>query len=1479
MTYSSRSCGNAGRSPHVSFVKHPLALAIAAAFVTSCGSAWAQLPTGAAIVNGTAAIVTNGSRMTITNSPNAVINWKGFSIGAQNGVRFEQQNAASQVLNRVVGNDPSSILGSLSSNGGVWLVNPHGILFGPNARVDVGGLVASTLGITNDDFLSGRFKFDATTPLGGQVLNQGEINTTFGGRVWLMGDAVRNEGLIRTPGGNIVLAAGKSIELIDSGMPNVTVRLTAPENEALNLGSLIATASGSIDVHGGIVNQQGIVRADSLGTDAAGRVLIKAQGDVKLGDTSITSASTTGTGAAGRLMVESTTGTTSVTGRAVATSTEGLGGQVHLLGKNVGVFKQAEVDVSGATGGGEVLVGGDYQGKNAAVLNAGATYLGPDASLKASATQAGDGGKVIVWGDNAARVYGSIEAKGGASGNGGFVETSGGYLDAQPKRIDVGSPGGKAGTWLLDPYDITIAGEDNGLQQFAVGGDAANYTVASTQDSSVIAAWRINQQLGFGTNVEVSTGTSPTSTQAGNIVVAANIFPEVFSTCSDCVSFLSDSFVTAAVLITPQAVPPGSLTLRAHNDIIINPGVRIESTVGPMPVTLIADSDNTNQGGVNMQRSSIGGATVSTDGGNIRMSGRGLNGILIDGGTLNAGTGTIVLTGVGTAGGSAVTINGADLTSLARGDAITMVADRFVNVGSTLSTSNGRWLVYSGPGQTSSFTADLGGLDYGFVQFSAPFATTPALSDQNGVLLADPLNVQVKVNATRPYDGTVQATFDSLLSHNAPTGIDVQTLSSDGRVAGTFQDKNVGVDKPITSSAEKFLLRTSSDKPVFGGSLSLVGDIIPLSFTASGITAANKVYDDTRTATLVGSASGMIAGDAVALTGITGLFDDQNVGTGKTVTISGGALTGADARNYSLTGIATTTADITPKPVGISITGLVSKEYDATTAATLAPGQFALNGMVGNDVLSVTGPTLGIYDTPNVGTGKQVTATGAFSVNGNDAPNYSVGAIKLTAAANTVSSAATGNVGTITPATLTFSADPAVRELGLPVTGLTGSLTGFKGADNTATATSGTLAWLTDASAISPPGIYAINGAGLSAGNYTFTQAAANATALALIPINRPEAPQQQASQGSTSAINVASRSAISSMSHRGLGFGGVFDVSSPLAQACFGPVNVATMNPEELAKVLDCRKDFKRKLFAEAIYKLEIDPSLADVPPCTTAAEAATGRCHITTTQLEEIHASPTRAETAQKAPKSASAALPQIERKIAVMFGVNDYADTKIPRLENAVPDVEAVSKIFAEKLGYEVRVVRNAKKDEIIRALNELSAQINPSDSVVVYYAGHGLSLEKNGAGYWIPSDAPANDPSRWISNSDIAKLLAGNRSRQMAVISDSCYSGAFAREGMTSVGRDVTPEEVLTKRSVVVLSSGGDEPVSDEGKEGHSIFAWNLMKAMNSVQNWRPGSTIFNEVQLSVKKEFPQTPRYGSVTSAGHQQGGDYLFEQR
>ncbi len=88
-----------------------------------------------------------------------------------------------------------------------------------------------------------------------------------------------------------------------------------------------------------------------------------------------------------------------------------------------------------------------------------------------------------------------------------------------------------------------------------------------------------------------------------------------------------------------------------------------------------------------------------------------------------------------------------------------------------------------------------------------------------------------------------------------------------------------------------------------------------------------------------------------------------------------------------------------------------------------------------------------------------------------------------------------------------------------------------------------------------------------------------------------------------------------------------------------------------------------------------------------------------------------------------------------------------------------------------------------------------------------------------------------------------------------------------------------DEILTKRSVVAMSSGGDEPVSDEGKDGHSIFAWNLMQAVGRVDNWQAGGNLFTTVQAEVAKEFPQTPQYGGVPSAGHQTGGDYLFEFR
>jgi filamentous hemagglutinin family protein len=256
------------------FLKYVLALGMTVSLIGHSFISYAQLPVDPSIVHGGAVFDTAGNHITIINSPNTILDWQSFSIGADSSVYFKQQDAASMILNRVTGNDPSHIFGSLGSNGHIWLINPYGVLFGENARIDAAGLLASTMDIANIDFLAKRYHFNSAG-IPGEIKNQGEIRTSFGGRVWLMGDRVQNDGLVQTPNCQTVIAAGKSVEFVDSGAPNVVVRVKAPENEVVNLGSLVAS-SGQVDLHGSIVNQEGIVRANSVGTDETGRIVLKA---------------------------------------------------------------------------------------------------------------------------------------------------------------------------------------------------------------------------------------------------------------------------------------------------------------------------------------------------------------------------------------------------------------------------------------------------------------------------------------------------------------------------------------------------------------------------------------------------------------------------------------------------------------------------------------------------------------------------------------------------------------------------------------------------------------------------------------------------------------------------------------------------------------------------------------------------------------------------------------------------------------------------------------------------------------------------------------------------------------------------------------------------------------------------------------------------------------------------------------------------
>ncbi|MDZ4252243.1 MAG: filamentous hemagglutinin N-terminal domain-containing protein, partial [Sulfuritalea sp.] len=256
-------------------------LAIAACFATADALA---LPVGAQVVNGAASIVQAGNVLTVTNSNGAIINWQQFSIDAGQTARFVQPSASSSVLNRVLANDPSVILGNLTSNGKVWLVNPAGIFVGQGARIDAAAFVASTLSVTNADFLANRMKFDDILGSAGKVVNQGTITTPMGGSVYLIGSTVGNEGIITTPQGETILAAGQKVELIDSASPGVKVEITGAEGNVTNLGE-IAAAAGRIGIAGVVVKNSGKLNASSV-VEEGGRIFLRATKRIELTDSS-----------------------------------------------------------------------------------------------------------------------------------------------------------------------------------------------------------------------------------------------------------------------------------------------------------------------------------------------------------------------------------------------------------------------------------------------------------------------------------------------------------------------------------------------------------------------------------------------------------------------------------------------------------------------------------------------------------------------------------------------------------------------------------------------------------------------------------------------------------------------------------------------------------------------------------------------------------------------------------------------------------------------------------------------------------------------------------------------------------------------------------------------------------------------------------------------------------------------------------------
>lgn len=491
-------------------------------------------PEGGTVTGGSGSISQSGSQTTINqSSQNMAIDWQSYNLNSNERVHYIQPNSSSISLNRILSNNGSQIHGRIDANGQVILINPHGIFIGPTASINVGGIVASSLDMNPTDFMNGNYIFNEVLGTDGKVVNAGIINASVGGNVALIGKQVQNDGLIAAKLGSVALAAGKEAVLTfdNDGLVGVKITKAILQDEigidpaVLNSGTINAeggrvllTASVSQDVFSQAVNTSGMEPATSVVVHPDGTFSLGGGADV-VNTGSIDVSKTDSTGAAdpntariiligenvtssGTLKADNANGDggeielhakniTLLTENSLTSArseTNGKGGIIKILGDKVGLFDQSTVDVSGDDGGGQALIGGDFQGNNPFIRNSTETIVNRDTSIYADALTNGDGGKVILWSDGNTFFGGNIYTRGGSeSGDGGLVETSGKENLLFRGNTDRTAANGNTGTLLLDPANIIIGSAtdddsrlDDRIVSFGEGG-GSDFDISATK--------------------------------------------------------------------------------------------------------------------------------------------------------------------------------------------------------------------------------------------------------------------------------------------------------------------------------------------------------------------------------------------------------------------------------------------------------------------------------------------------------------------------------------------------------------------------------------------------------------------------------------------------------------------------------------------------------------------------------------------------------------------------------------------------------------------------------------------------------------------------------------------------------------------------------------------------------------------------------------------------------------------------------------
>jgi hypothetical protein len=742
--------------------------------------------------------------------------------------------------------------------------------------------------------------------------------------------------------------------------------------------------------------------------------------------------------------------------------------------KDVGAGKMVTVTgliIGGAAASNYVLASTTISGAIGTINAATLTYAATAASQSYGTANSSFAGTVtgFAGGDtlmNATTGTASFTSETGASTNIGSYGIFGSGLTANSGNYVFTQAAGNATALTITPFQLT-AGLTGTVAKTYDGTAAAvlaagNYTLSAAVNGDVvtlnnpISGTYDTKNAGTGKTVTV-TGLSIGGAKAGNYVLAS------IST-SGAVGTINAATLTAGLTGTVSKTYDATLaaTLAAAN-------YTLTGVVGGDAVTLNNPTSGTyNSKNVGTEKTvSVSGLTLTGAGaGNYSLASASASAAI---GTINAATLTYAANAASQSYGSANTAFGGTVTGFVGGETLgTATTGTAAFTSATGATSNIGSYAITGSG----LTANSG--NYVFTQ-GAGNATA---------LTITPVQLTASLTGTvsRTYDGTAAATLAANNYTLSPT-VNGDVITLNNPASGTFDSKNVGTGKTVSAAglalggakAGNYVLASTSASGA-------IGTITAATLTASLTGTVSKTYDGTAVAALAAAnygLQGVIGGDAVTLNNpVAGTYDSKNVGTAKTVSVSGLTLGGAGAGNYVLASgsVAGAIGAINPAVLNAGLTGTVSKTYDGTAAASLAAGNYTLSGVVTGESVTLNNPAGGSFDNANAGSGKAVSVTG-LAISGPGSTNYTL-----------FSSGASANIGLISPKSVTYSVADTSSNFGIaPVLGAA-TLTGVLAAD-TVTGTVGLFNGpnIVAANALTPVGFYTERVTGLigaAAGNY-----------------------------------------------------------------------------------------------------------------------------------------------------------------------------------------------------------------------------------------------------------------------------------------------------------------------------------------------------------------------------------------------------------